>query len=313
MYRFKFGTHSILILMLAVFISGCASSTKQVDSLLAGQTSLPRVVEISKVPFIKQEAGHCGPATLTMAMKAVGKEVELATITSQVYSPNIKGTFQTDMMSATRRQGMLAIPIDNLNSLLSEVAAGNPVIIFENLAFEWMPQWHYALVYGYDLKREIIIMHSGSEQAKHWDLRKFERSWKLGDYWGMVVLPPNQLSATGSELTHVTAAAALEKLELNEEAFTAYDKILNRWPESLGALIGIGNYYFAKSNYAESAKKISLAVRHHPLSAIAWHNLAIAQKLLKQSQLAKASALKAIALATETQKIQYQKALNELL
>jgi tetratricopeptide (TPR) repeat protein len=299
--------------MLAVFISGCASSTKQADSLLSVKTSLPDKIEISNVPFIKQEAGHCGPATLTMAMKAVGKEVELATITSQVYSPNMKGTFQTDMMSATRRQGMLAIPIENLDGLLTEVAAGNPVIIFENLAFEWFPQWHYALVYGYDLKNEIIIMHSGSEQAMHWDLRKFERSWKLGDYWGMVVLPPGQLSATGSELAHVTAAAALEKLQLSEEALIAYNKILTRWPESLGALIGTGNCHFAKSNYAESAIMLSLAVRHHPSSAIAWHNLAIAQKLLKQSPLAKASALKAIALATETQKIQYEKTLKELL
>lgn len=305
--------HLILILALAVFISGCASSTKQVDSFLAEQTSLPDAVEISNVPFINQEVGHCGPATLTMAMMAVGKEVELATITSQVYTPNMKGTLQTDMMSATRRQGMLAIPIENLNSLLTEVAAGNPVIIFENLAFAWMPQWHYALVYGYDLKREVVIMHSGSEQSKHWDLRKFERSWKLGDYWGIVVLPPNQLSVTGSELSHLTAAAALEKLELKEEAFTAYNKILSRWTESLGALIGLGNYYFAKSNYKESAKKLSLAVRHHPLSAIAWHNLAIAQKLSKQSKLAKASALKAIELATETQRIQYHKSLKEIL
>ena len=72
--------------------------------------------------------------------------------------------------------------------MLTEIAAGNPVIIFENLALSWLPQWHYALALGYDLQRQEIILHSGHDANFRWDLSKFERSWMLGDYWGLVVL-----------------------------------------------------------------------------------------------------------------------------
>lgn len=276
---------SLAVLVVAVFLSGCASSTVQVDRALSpdGQRLLdvPRSFEISNVPFIEQEVGHCGPATLTMSMQAVGVAADLSTITSQVYTPEMKGSLQADLIGATRRNGMLALPIENLDSLLREVAAGNPVIVFENLALSWFPQWHYALVYGYDLDREEVVMHSGPEKAKRWDLRKFERSWKLADYWGLVVLPPQRLSATASELSHLAAASMLEKQGHAESSYQAYVSILKRWPESLGALVGIGNYHFSKGDYAASIESLSRAVALHPKSATAKHNLEVAQKMRK--------------------------------
>jgi hypothetical protein len=33
---------------------------------------------------------------------------------------------------------------------LREVAAGNPVLVLQNLSFAWAPVWHYAVVMGYD-------------------------------------------------------------------------------------------------------------------------------------------------------------------
>lgn len=268
-------------LLIGVYVSGCASSTVQVDQILSptGQRliGLPRTFEISNVPFIEQEVGHCGPATLTMSMQAVGVAADLLTITAQVYIPEMKGSLQADLIGASRRNGLLALPIENLDSLLREVAAGNPVIVFENLALSWFPQWHYALVYGYDLDREEVIMHSGPEKAKRWDLRKFERSWKLADYWGLVVLPPDRLSATADELAHLAAASMIEQQGHAENSFQAYTAILRRWPKSLGALVGIGNFHFSKGNYDASTASLLRAVAMHPESATAKHNLAVAQ------------------------------------
>ncbi|MDZ4084921.1 MAG: PA2778 family cysteine peptidase [Bdellovibrionales bacterium] len=275
----------LAVLVIAVFQFGCASSTVQVDRVLSSegrrQLEVPPAFEILNVPFIEQEVGHCGPATLTMSMQAVGVAADLSKITSQVYTPEMKGSLQADLIGASRRNEMLALPIENLDSLLREVAAGNPVIVFENLALSWLPQWHYALVYGYDLDREEVIMHSGPEKAKRWDLRKFERSWKLADYWGLVVLPPHRLSATAGELAHLTAASMLEKQGLAESSYLAYQAILKRWPESLGALVGIGNYHFSKGDIAASIASLTRAVELHPQSATAKHNLATAQKMRK--------------------------------
>lgn len=269
----------------AMMFCGCVSSTKQADDLL--QTSFQdfkNPVQISNVPFINQSAGQCGPATLTMAFNFLGLDVHVDAISPQVYTPGMKGTLQTDMITATRRQGLLAIPIDNLDSLLREVKAGHPVIVFENLALSWWPQWHYALVFGYDLSAQTVTMHSGPEKNKIWDIRKFERSWKLGDYWGLVILPVEKLSATASELVHANAALGLEQIGKKENALIAFKSILSRWPTSLAALIGLGNLEFEKKNYKQSVTYLEIASRAHPTSDAVRNNLAVAQMALKKKK-----------------------------
>lgn len=294
--------------------SGCVSSTKQADLVLGSTQKLySTTARIPDVPFINQSVGQCGPATLTMAMNAIGKNLSVEEIASQVYTPGMKGTLQTDMITGARRQGLIAIPIDSLDSLLKEVAAGNTVIIFENLALTWFPQWHYALVFGYDLSREVVIMHSGPEQNKEWDIRKFERSWKLGDYWGLLVLPPNKLSQTGNEISHANASVSLEQFKKTEEAKTAYLAMLNRWPKSLSALIGLGNLEFEKKNYINSVAYLKTATHEHPHVSSAWHNLAIAENAARMTISSKKSARRALELVPSNLRAQYEVSLNAIL
>jgi tetratricopeptide (TPR) repeat protein len=198
-------------------------------------------------------------------------------------------------------------------ALLREVAAGNPVIVFENLSLSWLPQWHYAIVFGYDLVQQKILMHSGPEAFKWWDLRKFERSWKLGEYWGMVVLPPGALAATADEFAHVRATAALEKIGSVEEAERSYHKILQRWPQSLGANIGLGNITYEKNQVLEAVQYLRHATEYHPQSAPAWHNLALAQEAALMKKAAQRSALRAIELAAADKKSSYSRELHEII
>lgn len=263
-------------------MSACASSTKQTDQLLRERPALPEKVVIENVPFIEQSAGHCGPATLTMLLQKLGKNIQVEDIASQVYTPGMEGSFQTDMISAGRRQALLAIPVEGMTALLTEIHAGNPVIVFENLALSWLPQWHYALVYGYDLSKPEVYMHSGPEKDKIWDMRKLERSWKLTDYWGMILLKPGQLSPSAGELAHVTAAAALEDLKMKEEAKTSYLAILKKWPQSLGALIGMGNIEAHQKNYKSSLAYFKKAADLYPQSEAAQKNYLAMKNYLKK-------------------------------
>jgi tetratricopeptide (TPR) repeat protein len=271
----------VLELAALSLLCGCASPAKQTEALLSANARLaiaPSAYEIKSVPFIQQSAGHCGPAVMAMALEWAGKKIPLERLNSQIYTPGMNGSLQTDMLSAARRQGMIAIQIQGLENLLKEVAAGHPVVVFENLALSWAPQWHYAIVIGYDLTQKEILMHSGPEPYQLTRMDVFERSWMLADYWGLLVLPPDQLSVTASELDHVRAAAVLESLQKYDEADTAYKKILTRWPKSLAALIGLGNIAYENHNYVASEKYLRLATQYHPDSKAAWHNLAIAQK-----------------------------------
>ena len=118
---------------LAFLLAGCATSTPQADAYLLKNRSIPNSFRIENVPFIQQSAGFCGPAALAMALQANGQKVSVEEIVPQVFTPLAKGTFQTDLISASRRHGMLALPVEGIENLLSEVAAGHPVIVFENL------------------------------------------------------------------------------------------------------------------------------------------------------------------------------------
>ncbi len=269
-----------LILVLGCsLLSSCAlfpARAVQTESFLAKPNELPSIKKIETVAFINQSVGHCGPATLTMAMQWAGVNVAIEDIATQVYTPGFKGSLQSDMISAARRNGLLAIPINNLEALLTEVAAGHPVIIFENLALSWLPQWHYALVLGYDLQKQTVTMHSGPTPYFTWDMSTFERSWMLGDYWGLVVLPAGTLAASAGELAHVTAAVGLENIKKNIEAENSYRKILQKWPDSLVGLIGLANLVYQNGARSEAIHLLQQAIRHHPNSVAAKHNLAVA-------------------------------------
>jgi hypothetical protein len=267
----------IFILCAALGLIGCASATPQSENLLKNPpATLPRRTEIPGVPFLRQADNYCGPATLTMVLQWSGeKNLSVDDVAQQVFTPGMKGTFQTDMISAGRRRGRMALPLHGMKDLLTEVAAGHPVIVFENLSVKWWPQWHYAVVFGYDLDAQKVLMHSGPEAEKRWDLKTFERSWKLGDYWGLVVLPPDQRAATADELAHMKAAAALEQIGKETEAKTAYQTVLSHWPKSFAARVGLGNLAYRQGRHREAAKYFREALKIDPSSDMVRHNLAV--------------------------------------
>lgn len=301
------------MMFVAVLASGCASSTKQVDQLLSSSTSLPRSHRVEGVPFINQTAGHCGPATLTMAINWSGQNIRVEDVAPLVYTPGSHGTFQSDMVSASRRLGMFAVPIEGFAALLVEVSSGHPVIVFENLALSWLPNWHYAIVYGYDLDKEIVAMHSGPEKEKLWDIRKFERSWKLGEYWGLVVVPPGSIVRSQSELAHVTAASGLEQAGKKAEALQSYRAILHQWPTSLASLIALANEAFETRRYDRAVEYLAKATQAHPQSAPAWHNFAFAQKALGRKAEAKKAAERALVLVEADSRSAFEKSLAPIL
>ncbi len=302
-----------LLLSAAVLLGGCATSTRQTDRLLKKRGALPEQSRIAQLPLIKQAKNHCGPATLAMVLRKAGKSVSLKEITAQSFTAEAQGTFQADMLSTVRQQGMLTVRVHDMHALIQEVSAGNPVIVFQNLGVRWWPQWHYAVVSGHDFTGPDVYLHTGDRKFKKTDMRFFERSWKLGGFWGLVIMRPDQLSASGSELEHAQAAALLEQINKRPEAQTAFETILKRWPQSLAAYVGLGNIAYANNEFQQAVVYLEQGVHHHPLSAIAWHNLALAQGAAGKRELAKKSALKAIELTDKSNRATFQHSLRSWL
>lgn len=295
------------------FLQSCALRAVQTDELRKNPPAIPASKTLSYVPFIEQSAGYCGPATLTMGLQAAGRLVTLAEIGPQVYTPGMRGSLQNDMLGGARRAGMMAIPIKGMDPLFREVAAGNPVVVFQNLAVSFWPRWHYALVFGYDLSKERVLMHSGPDANKWVAFDEFETDWRLGEYWGLVLFAPGKLSASATEVEHLQAAAALENLKMNKEARLAYTAILGRWPTSMAARIGLGNIAFREKDYKDAVGFLKDATTAEPLSAAAWHNLALAQAAAKLPKDAKKSAAEALRLANAQERVAYEESLGNIL
>ncbi len=80
----------------------------------------------------------------------------------EVFIPGREGSLQLEMVAAARRHGMLVYPLQGgLESVLEEVAAGNPVLVLQNQAFSWWPRWHFAVVVGFDRERRELVLRSG--------------------------------------------------------------------------------------------------------------------------------------------------------
>ncbi len=251
-----------------------ACATPQTDHLLADRGTLPAQASVAAVPFFPQEDLYCGPASLAMVLAWSGLKVTQQDIAPQVYTPGREGTLTQDLIGAARRNGRLAVEIHKLDDLLTEIAAGHPVIVFQNLALEWFPQWHFAVAYEYDLQAQEIVLHSGRIEEHRTRLRTFERTWARADHWALVVLPPDLLPAHGDELTLLQAASGLERARQIDAAAAAYAAIRRRWPASLGAAIGEGNVLYARGDLAGAEEAFRAATTHHPESAAAWNNLA---------------------------------------
>lgn len=256
----------------------------------------PRV-ELAAVPFHVQDDFLCGPAALAMVFNAAGAAGDVASLTPQVYLPGRKGSLQAEMLGATRRNGLVAWRVaPRLEALLAEIASGSPAVVLLNLGPRVFPVWHYAVVVGYDLQAGEVILRSGRRERVAYSLGFFEFLWQDADHWAMLALAPGRVPATAGEADFAAAVAALERVGRLREARTAYRALLERWPESLAGLIGLGNTEYALGDPAAAERAFRRAAAAHPEAAPAHNNLAHALAALGRMEEAEAAARRAVAL-----------------
>ena len=267
-----------LVWMIVGLLGGCTGIKKFESPVLP--ENLPPFLELEAVPFYPQSDYQCGPSSLAMALTYSDLPITPEALQSQVYTPSQKGSLQMAMIGATRRHGRIAYPISGLNAIWPEIAAGHPVIVLQNLGLSWIPVWHYAVLIGYDIIDNTVILRSGITERKVMSFYTFEKTWARSDYWGLIVLKPTQLPAIGREKDYLTAVFGLEKSSRFQAAIEGYQTALTRWPRSLIAFMGLGNSRYALGDLHGAEDAFRMAVKNHPGAAEAYNNLA--QALLEQ-------------------------------
>lgn len=264
----------VFICVCMLLLSGCASLWPQTAELReALPPGLPERVELKEVPFFPQSDYQCGPAALATALATFGVKVTPDDLVSQVYLPERKGSLQIEMLAAARRHGLVSYQLaPRLEDVLREVAAGNPVILLQNLGFR--DGWHYAVAVGYDYETGEIILRSGVTEREVLAFTINEFVWMRSGYWAMVAVPPERMPVTATESRWLGAIAALERAGDPKAARTAYDGFLKRWPGNVTAAVGLANAHYSLGALTEAELVLRDAVRKDPDSVIALNNLA---------------------------------------
>jgi len=299
--------------LLVFGLLGACAGTPQTDRLLQ---SLPqefaRPVELSDTPFYPQEKYQCGPAALATVLRKQGVRTDPEQLKDQVYIPARQGSLQIEMIAATRRHGLIPYVLrPELEEVLHEIRNGRPVLVLQNLGLSWYPAWHYAVLIGYNLQDEALVLRSGTTERYVMDLHTFERTWQRGQRWAMVALQPGELPVLPDEWRYLKAIVGFEQLQNWTTLNKAYDTGLGQWPHSRELNMGYGNARYAQGDLDSARSRYQAVLARHPEYAPAHNNLA--QVLAEQGEYGTAleHARRAIKLGG-VHSAQYQATLREI-
>lgn len=266
---------ALLLILTTSLFGGCASYQQSRALLFEPPMDIPQKADVEYVPFVAQEEYFCGPSALSMMLQAQGLEPSLEQLISMVYVPERKGSFQVELKAAARRFDLVPYEIKpNMEDLLREVAAGNPVLVLQNLGLESYPTWHYAVVIGYDLPNKEVVLHSGTEASSRTLITTFERTWLTqSNGWGMVILPADRFPRTAEPLPYQKSIESLVKIGKTDLALDAYIHAIEHWPDTASLAFGAGNLLYSLNEYEEANQFFLQATRIEPTNAVFWNNL----------------------------------------
>jgi hypothetical protein len=255
-------------------MAGCATPPQTQQLRDASPDVIAQSVELSGVPFYPQRRYQCGPAALATVLQWSGVDVTPEALVPQVFVPARRGSLQPEMLATARRHGRAPYVLaPEPGAIIAELQAGHPVLVLQNLAFNWAPRWHYAVVIGFDPDREELILRSGTTDRHRIPLALFERTWRRADYWAVVVTVAERPPATAEELPWLRTVLALEQTDI-AAAGRGWQAAVERWPDSVGAWIGLGNHRFHAGDLAAAVAAFEALLSRRPGHAPALNNLA---------------------------------------
>lgn len=257
------------------------------------------------VPFVAQEKYQCGPAALAMMLQWADRPAKATELVDEVWLPKRQGSLGMELRGASRARDLLPYPVRTPEALFTELQAGNPVLVMQNLALPAWPQWHFAVVTGYRDSGQKMILHSGTRQSQSSRWNRFIRTWARADLWGFTLIQPGQLPASATPETLFKAITPMP----NGDAF--WSSAVDAFPKNGPLRFGLANAQWSQGQHSQALANFTRATELAPDFAPAWNNLAYAQHHDGRPQAARQSLCKARQLAPQDSDI--QASMNELL
>ncbi|MNQ64889.1 hypothetical protein D3C85_793290 [compost metagenome] len=218
--RFRF---ALLAAACVLSLAGCAGSVQPEVK------HLPERVELNG-RFYRGEAYQSGPQTLASLLFQQGVVITPGLLDKPLHLPGAEAQLQQNMPKLAREYGMVVYPLDgNLPALLTQVAAGYPVLLRYTEGSAFWKEPRYAILAGYNRQKQTVLLRSGMNRRLLLDFNAFESAFKEAGGWAVLIQAPTQVPASVDRQRWLSAANDLAQAG-QEQAAARATRALNTQP-----------------------------------------------------------------------------------
>lgn len=149
---------------------------------------------IEKVPFVEQDAFHCGPAALATVInywhrKNNRKEdINVDSIVRAVFNERAKGVLTLDLELYAKELGFSSLQYSgSIEELKRSIDENIPVIILVDYGKAFFQQNHFMVIKGYT--QNGIIINTGKKENHLIVNESLTKIWSKTGYWSLIVKP----------------------------------------------------------------------------------------------------------------------------
>lgn len=194
---------------------GCAST-------VAPQIKrLPERVELSGT-FYRGEANQSGPQVLASLLSQQGIVITPGLLEKPLHLPGAEDKLQQNIQNLAREYGMVVYPLDkSLPALLTQVAAGFPVMVRFSEGSAFWAEPRYAILSGYDRNKQKVLLRAGMNRRELMSFSAFESAFETPGGWAILIQKPAQIPADVDRQRWLKAADELSQAGQEAEATQA--------------------------------------------------------------------------------------------
>jgi hypothetical protein len=197
-------------------LAGCAGSVQPEIQ------RLPERVELSGMPFYRGEAYQSGPQSLASMLSQQGIVITPGLLDKPLHLPGAEAQLQQNMQNLAREYGMVVYPLDsNLPALLTQVAAGYPVLLRFSEGSAFWKEPRYAILAGYNRHKQTVLLRSGMDRRLLMSFKSFESAFQNAGGWAVLIQGPTQIPAKVDSQRWLKAADELARAGQEQAATNA--------------------------------------------------------------------------------------------
>ncbi|KAE9647094.1 peptidase C39 family protein [Pseudomonas sp. PB103] len=206
----------------ALLVAGCAAALAGCAGSVAPEVKrLPERVELSGT-FYRGQANQSGPQVLASLLSQQGIVITPGLLEKPLHLPGAEDKLQQNIQNLAREYGMLVYPLDsNLSALLTQVAAGYPVMVRFSEGSAFWAEPRYAILSGYDRNKQNVLLRAGMNRRELMSFSAFESAFEKSGGWAILIQKPTQIPAAVDRQRWLKAADELGQAGQENEAAQA--------------------------------------------------------------------------------------------